>query len=293
MSKTIPLSRALIWIFLSTLLVSGSATLAWLYFLHLKESRLQSTQYSIHSLIIEHPEKGLRLPSEWIATALNLSTDNPTNLYLLPLEEAEQRLHQFPLIKKATLERLPPQQLRVRYELRQPIARLFDWSSTAIDKEGFLFPLLPEHSLAAEQSQVLFPSIYLGLPESDGTSFRDGKPWGYRIVGKEWELFLQVLESWKKYRTELGHLVQIDVSQAYAESLGKREIVLILEENESGKSQKIQLRLHIKNYERSLDHYKRLKEEKLDQQLLADRASPTDSEEMIVDMRVPGLALIR
>ena len=55
--EQLPLSTALIWIFLSTCLISGTATLAWLYYVHLGRLRVQDDQYLIKAIVQTGPQR--------------------------------------------------------------------------------------------------------------------------------------------------------------------------------------------------------------------------------------------
>ena len=93
-----PFSRSLIWILVSTLLISGSAFMGWLYFLHVKERRLHDDQYRIVAIIQSTPQADA-LKTLYLAELLGLSLDRPINLYQFNAKEAAQTLLSHPLIK--------------------------------------------------------------------------------------------------------------------------------------------------------------------------------------------------
>ena len=74
-----------------------------------------------------------------------------------------QFIRQFlsPLIKKASIKKIPPGTLYIEYQMRVPLAYLGDYTNTALDEEGYLFPFSPFFT------PKKLPIIYLGLQQDD------------------------------------------------------------------------------------------------------------------------------
>src|SRR5690606_3496846 len=133
-----------------------------------------------------------------------------------------------PLISTAKINRLPPNTLYIDYTVRNPIAWLADYKYTAIDREGYLFPVIPFFSPKE------LPGVDLGLPPFGAPEDRWGRQggcWLAPIQGRYIQLAFEILQflegsSWK----EGLRIKRIDVSNAFASSLGQREIVLFTEE---------------------------------------------------------------
>ncbi|MFI5343506.1 MAG: hypothetical protein ACHQUC_04720, partial [Chlamydiales bacterium] len=108
--------------------------------------------------------------------------------------------------------------------------------------------------------------------------------WGMNLGGRnDFKLAMHVLKKLELLRSQSVVINRIDVSQAFADSFGKRQIVVILEEKKGQESRLTYLRLDpdqvaqsLKNYE-TLRAYEGLKSYRV----------------RIVDLRIPHLAFIR
>lgn len=267
--KTVPLSRALIWIFLSTVLVSGSATLAWLYALRLEAKRVRDPLYNITHLFVSS-EGELELNADYFAELLGLSVDHMSNIYRFDPKRAELLLRRSPLIRTAKVKKRLPHTVAIHYESRKPRAVLLDWSNTAIDADGKLFPLAP---FFADQQ---LPELYLGIAQCETM------PWGSRLEGDQFRLALELLDCLdEEKQRELGELKRLDVSEAYSDSLGKRQVVL---EMDDSMGYHLLLRLNSADPKQSLAHYEELRP------YLHNFLR--DTEEGVVDLRVPGFGYV-
>lgn len=231
MRREIPLKRAMRGIVLSTLLISGGAAFFILYFFHIREVQLQDEVY--HIVAIEHSGE---LDAQYLAELLQLSQDRPTNLHAFNLQEGKRRLEESPVIQAAEIRKKPPNVLLVEYQLRHPVATLVDWDNAAIDREGVVIPLHP-----------FFDGS--GLPEivrGDVAIKWDALPLG-------------------------GKFKRIDLSRMHAQSFGRREVVLIVED--------LLLRLRPETMEEQLKNFELLREH-----------LPPDAK--IVDLRISDLAFV-
>jgi hypothetical protein len=263
-SKQIPLSRALLLILLSTLMVSGTALMATLYYLHVKEMRLHDSQYRIVALVQECDQKE-PLKTGYLAQLLDLSVDQPTNLYKFNIKEGERKLMSCPLIKKAVIQKISPGTLFVQYQVRIPVAYLGDYTNTAIDSEGYLFPFQPFFT------PKKVPVIYLGIESQ----------WGDSIDQQDkFVLVLDLLKNLEPVVNESMYVKQIDVSDAFSESYGNRQIVVILTSLIQGNS--YILRLNAEQYKEGLENFRLLKNNLKEQHPLT-----------MIDFRISHLAFIK
>lgn len=228
----IPISRALILIFLSVIVISGPAFLGLLYYQSLMIARGENDLYQVRSIIASDPT----LPSTYLAELLGL----PENLYRLKRQEMERRLLASPLIKTAKVKKVLPDKLQIDYTARKPVALLADFENVAIDNEGYSFPCTPFFS--AEN----LPSFYLG----DVTHFHTA-------------LDLMAL---------IEDLEALDLSRMAHESMGKREIIAVVQGN-------IYLRLNKRSYREEIERYKKI------------RTNLRIENGTVIDLRHEGMAL--
>lgn len=285
------LTQAFYKILILTLIISGSAALICLYIVYGRYKRAHDNSYNIVAIVQTGPEKEA-LKSLYLAELLQLSVDKPTNLYHFNTKEAEKLLLSHPLIRAAKVKKLAPAALYIDYSVRQPIAFLGDSTNTAIDNEGFLFPFKPFFT------PKRLPEIYLGCDDAATT-------WGKQIQGPHATLALNLLNLIQKLCcSKISHLRRIDVSNAYADSYGQKQIVVILEDilekEKEGKAilcvEPRILRLSTMRYEQELSQYLALRAYLLEQEA-QQAVDPTQTvvraDPMIVDLRIPKLAFIK
>lgn len=261
----------------------------WLWKKHRNE-RLFSEKYRITSIIQTGPEKEA-LKTPYLAELLGLSLDHPTQLYALDPKSAEKKLLASPLISQAKVTRIPPEALYIDYEVRKPIAWLADYKNTAIDKEGSLFPVAPFFS------PKHLPEIYLGLP-----AFTT-----WKIKGPYLDLALEILQFLEATPWKEGlRIKRIDVSNAFAASLGQREIVLFTEEEifvpQKDPTKEVVftfpkiLRLAPKDYNQQLGNFFSLRRKMMeDYTHQLSSLKPTAGGRYaprIIDLRIPQLAFV-
>lgn len=260
----------------------------WLWSKH-RTDRLRSAAYLITSIIQTGPEKEA-LKTAYLAELLGLSADQPTHLYAFDTKKGEQKLLASPLISQAKIKRLPPSTIYIDYEVRKPIAWLADYKNTAIDWEGYLFPVAPFFS------PKHLPEIYLGLPDS-------GVTWQVSIKDPHFQLALEILQFLETAPWKEGlRIKRIDVSSAFASSLGQREIVLFTEEELSLRQEagevvcifpKI-LRLAPKDYNQQLSNFFSLRRTMIEdyRRQLASVKEGGRFAPRIIDLRIPQLAFV-
>lgn len=299
---TLPLTHALAWIVASTLPVSGGGYALIRHHMKTRAHESVDPAFAIRSMIQTGPQKEA-LKTEYLAELLGLSSDRPVSAKTFNLRSAEERLLHSPLISQGSVKLIPPNTLYVDYTVRQPIAWLEDYENVVVDREGYPFPFNPFFS------PKNLPSIYLGL-DSFGTSPADpDKPfaqWGISLSGKYFSLALNILNIVTAPEVEGQFCVKrIDVSNAYAESYGTREIVLMTEDfivqREVGKDVQFCfpriLRLSTKNYPRELGRYLKLRQQLLEKEKKGLSLSEGGmmmgrQKEKIIDFRIQKLAFI-
>jgi len=226
-----------------------------------KKWQRKDRRFLIKSILQTGPQKEA-LKTVYLAELLELSTDKPVNLINFDCKKAEEKLLASPLIKKASIKKIKPDSLYIDYEVRTPIAWLLDYKNVAVDEEGYIFPvypyLTPKH----------LPEIYLNLSayeNSSGSEFI----WNSPLQGKQIELALKILKSFSLHKQEYPFkLKRIDVSHAFFPSLGKREVVLLIEDELTlHKEDKVYqyifpicLRMTVTNYLQQMGNYAVLRE---------------------------------
>lgn len=264
-----------------------------------KQRRLIDPSNKITSIIQTGSEKEA-LQTAYLAELLNLSSDRFSSLYALDCSQAEQKILSSPLISSALVKKIPPGTLYIEYEVRKPIAYLADYQNTGIDEKGYLFPMAPFFSPKE------LPEIYLGLPSfgsPEDRSGRKGGSWKAPMQGRYVQLALDLFHFLETAPWKEGfRLKKIDVSNAFAPSLGQREIVLLTEEdfrlNLEGKEicctfPKI-LRVAPKDYAQQLGHFFTLRRnmaEDYKRQLMKVSES-AKFQPRIIDLRIPQLAFV-
>ncbi len=257
----------------------------WLWENH-RKGRIQNKKYQITTIIQTGPEKEA-LKTAYLTELLGLSSDHPAQLYSFDLKKAEAKLLASPLIAKAKIRRLPPSTLYIDYEVHKPIAWLADYKNTAVDREGNLFPVTPFFS------PKYLPEIYLGLPTF--TCWQVRSPY--------FDLALEILQFLETVPWKEGlRIKRIDVSNAFASSLGQREIVLFTEEELSLRAETSEivcifpkiLRLAPKDYAQQLGNFFALKRTMMgdyQRQLIGIKEGGRFAPR-IIDLRIPQLAFV-
>ncbi|MBS0649779.1 MAG: hypothetical protein JSR93_01330 [Verrucomicrobia bacterium] len=300
--KQIPLVHALAWIVGSALLVSGTSHLCIKHFMKNRSYAQGKAPQVIQTMVQTGPQREA-LKTEYLAELLGISADFPPLAANFDLKAAELKLRACPLIADAQVKLLKPSTLYVDYTIRQPVAWAGDYENIAIDKAGYLFPFRPFFS------PKNLPEIYMGLGPFGEQSEESDKPvaeWNQPLAGKYAELALNLLNLLNEPQVqELFTVKRIDVSKAFSESYGTREIILIAEDlipiNSNGKQiqylfPKI-LRLSTKNYAAELGNYLKLRPQLIENQRAGIKLSPDDNgtirqKETIIDFRIPNLAFI-
>ncbi len=175
------------------------------------------------------------------------------------MKKAEEKLLASPFIAKASVFKQRDGALLIDYTVRTPFFLIADYENLAVDAQGFFFPIQPFFS------PKQLPELYLGSPCFKG--------WKSRLQGKQFDVALQVLSQFPK-ETQVR---RIDLSLALAPSLGRREVVVQIQEG----GEVHYLRLTTKQYSEELLRYGALRREF--QQ--SGKSIP-----QVIDLRIPNLA---
>lgn len=252
--KKIPLKWAILFIFLSIVGVTTTATSVFYLWKYRAESEKRDPAFNLVTLIqrYEGPNK---VETNYLADLLGLSADQPVNFHSFSVKEKESAIQKNPLFKEIYLKKIRPGKLLIQYQVRSPVAFLGEFTNTAIDSEGVLIPYKPFFKSKA------LPIIYMGLEEMH---------WGDSVKSPKLEIAFSIAELLK---TRGAVPVKIDVSKMYALSYGQRQIVVKLDNLHY-------LRLSPKNYQVEIENY-----------LLLKNTIPAQS--VVIDLRIQQLAFVK
>lgn len=219
-TRELSLGRSLTWIALSTLLISGSAAVAWLGWHYVRGTRSTDPRYQVARIAQAGP-----LSTDYLAELLDLSAERKTPIDDIRVEQAQQRLLQSPWILDATVRKKMPDTLQIDYVSVVPVARLGQDPAMGVDADGHTFPLQP-----------LFSGEELPLLYAPG------------LLREAIEVCRLALEMGLPVRA-------IDLSRLEASSAGRREIVITLRG-----ARGILLRLPIRDWMEALHRFQLLDE---------------------------------
>lgn len=288
----IPIKKALKWILfsiLSVLLLAGGPL--W-YYKHLQSYYAHDDAYLINSIVQTTSNREL-LPTPYLAEQMQLSFKHPVNLYQFNSKEAEIRLQSNPLIKWVQVKKIRPGTIYIDYAVRQPIAYLKNFANTEIDAEGFIFASTPFFTPKKN------PEIYLNATQLP-KSFQSVNPIGHRIAESKMELIRELIG----LTAQVATLKRIDLSKVDAVSLGRKQIVLVLEEqwerSINGKPVMLSglrvLRLNVDHYRKGITAYMVLQKHLAKETTIPDNLSKNTSlihlDPLVIDLRLPHLAYL-
>jgi hypothetical protein len=254
--KKFSLAEALFWIVGSTLFITGGGNMAIQHYAKQQRKERSDSRFFINRIVQTGPEK-TPLNTAYLAELMGISQDRPTLAAMLDCNRAQSRLTASPVIKEARVKVLDPATIYVNYTVRKPVAALADFDNVALDDEGVPFPITPFFT------PKTLPQLYLGI---DQITYR--KP----LQGKGVTLALNLL---KLFAEERFPLKRLDLSKAFHPSLGRREIVVVTEDQGSLRY----LRLSQKNILQELANYLELRPE-----------LPLTPQ--IIDLRIPQIGIV-
>lgn len=291
MKKSIPLGHSLTWIFVSAVVVNLLAFGGIKGVQFWKNRKKIDYKVPVRAIVQTGPQKEA-LSTAYLAELLDLSVDRPILSTEFDLTEAKQRLLDSPVIKEVEVKIKEPGILYIDYTTRAPVAFLADYENVALDLEGVPFPLTPFFT------PKNLPEVYLGL--------EDPIHWNEPIQGESLTLAFDLLRIMAApIMEDLFNVKRIDVSNAYMGSLGRREIVVITQEEiyKSYGEKEVcylfprMLRISTKKYAQELGNYLKLREELLSKEEKELKEPEGDVRRVvaptkIIDFRIPQLAFI-
>ncbi len=251
--KKLSFAKVFLLLFLSVIFVSGPFYAGFFFYKRHIAEKKQDPSYTIRA-ILQTSQGKKKLSTQYLAEKMGLSKEKSENLFFFEEEEKKKCLESSPFIKEAIVKKMKPNTLYVKYLLREPVASIFDFENTLIDKEGVLFPNIFSEKL---------PEIVLGEEKAPSNTF-----WEEPLSGKKWDFAIEVLEEIQKILPNSIFLKRIDVSKAFLPSCGKKELVVVVQEIKEIKKKEGEifcffpkyLRLPVKGYKEQLLHFLSLNE---------------------------------
>lgn len=267
----LPLKTALFWIFICTLMLSGTTGAGiWIY-KWFERQAATSGKYQIMRILQRTADKE-PLETAYLAELLSLSVDRAPSLTSYSLSNATQMLLSSPCIQSASLKKVFPNTLCVDYAMRRPVAFLGEYENALIDGDGVPIPRTPFYG------NIDLPEIILG-------EISEEVSWGRPITCKALTCALETLNAvGKACNQENMTLKRVDFSRENAPSAGQCEILVTIEDHAVPIT--YFLRLSIDRYEKNLHHFVSL------HHYLHRYPQNFSGAQMIVDLRVPQLAFL-
>ena len=232
---------ALVCILLSVFFIAGPASLGFLYKKWRLENKKRDPAFIIEGIV--HISKGnFSLPTQFFQNQLNLSNEN---LFCFNCPKTVDNS----IIEWAQVKKIYPNLLYIEYKPREPYARVVDLKEGLVDDRGVLFPKNNWNNVTN------LCEVRLGL---------ETVAWGDVVDKKKFILAKEIMSEILCSR--------IDVSKAFLQNLGQREIVLQLDRN-------ILLRLNPSNWREGVERWFLLREQPL-------------KDNMIVDLRLEDIGVL-
>ncbi len=285
-SKKISYVRAFSWIIGSALLFSVPGFKVIEYTLVQKR---KTNHKRIVSYIVQTGPQKEALLSDYLAQLLNLSADRPVSFSSLDCKESERKLLKSPVISEALVRKIKPNMIYIDYTVKKPAVKAGDFVNAAFDREGALIPVHPFFS------PKKMTEIYLGE-----SGLRESFPvaYGSKIRGYHIDLAFSVLDLLSEKGKDLFFVKRIDVAEAESPGLGRREIVVWIENELYSNGVDIPnvsshfLRLTPKRYTEEICNYLKLREHLLEAEKQEQDSHSKILKDKVIDLRLPQLAFI-
>lgn len=260
-----PLQAVLI-IILFTLLLSGTTGVVLFYHVIEQNNRSQDPAYTISAVVQKAMGRNV-LPTAALIEMLNLSKDHPMNLYAFHVKSAAEKLVEKGIFKRINISKVIPDTLLIEYSLRDPIAYLEDYTNTALDVEGAIFPFHPYYT------PKKIPSVRFGKELLRGAQLDE----------KELKLMLEVFALLEAPAQNLrASLQKLDITKAINPKDPLNEIDVLM--TYGGRER--WLRLTHANMTNELADFL------IFQQTLLDWEDKHPSSKTVIDLRVPDVAYL-
>jgi hypothetical protein len=285
-SPRLPLWQSIFWIVGSALFVSGASHKTIQYYF-IKKPKMEPVVENTVSYIVQTGLQKEALHSDYLAELMDLSADKPTLYAEFDEEKAQEKLLASPLFQEAKVKKVSPNTVYVDYAIRKPVGWVLDFVNTVLDKEGHLFPMAPYFS------PKKLPEIYLGQEGIHDACLNETPSFQTPLKGKYLDLALKVLSLFNEVEKDFFRVQRVDVSQAFWKTLGKRGIVVTIE-NQLSEPEATSihfLRLSTLNFAKEIANYLNLRESLLE----AEKEKVLMGEhlkERIIDLRISQLAFV-
>jgi hypothetical protein len=283
-SPQMPLLHSILWIVGSCLVCSGvSYKLLQNY-----KNKTGKKPSQVVSYIVQTGFQKEALHSDYLAELLELSMDEPKLLASLDEKKAQQKLLSSPVIQEASFKKIEPNMVYIDYTVRRPLGWAADFINTAIDKDGYLFPVYPFFS------PKKLPEIYLGTLGVQEALQEKTPSFEIPLKGKYTDLAFEVLDLMQQEGKDQFRVKKVDVSAAFAPTLGKREIVVTLENELQGvELYSVHfLRLSTKQFAKEIINYISLRPHLIEMDQQEALVGNRKFQERVIDLRVSQLAFI-
>lgn len=236
---------------------------ARLLYFYIQRERALDEKYKIVAIVQKSHSRDV-VATPYLAELMQLSSDQPVNLYSFDPQKAARTLQSLQIFKKVKIQALQPGIVCIDYTLRSPVAMIADFENRAIDGSGkYLFPMEPFFT------PKNIPEIYLGSFEQKRIDFA-------------FEVMKFVKKSFDQEKGSSSFfLKRIDVSPAFAKS-ANREIILFVQE---GSDKECYVRLNSTTYQDDFSRFFQL--------LPTLKQVNQEADLYIVDLRIDRLALVK
>ena len=237
--RKISLSRALLYISLSVVIIWGSLFVSVWYW---KKTLLlrNNDSHSLVSAIVQTKTQQDTLSCSYLAEILNFSQDKPSNIYTLDVASLNKTLNAYPVVAEAFITKMLPDTLHIAYTLKEPIAYLADYDNIVVDAYKHVFPLRPFFS------HKRLPKLYTGLTLQK--NFLE-EP----IEDNACALALKVLSFLENMQEPYFRVLHIDTKDVFSESLYRGQMVVSLECAYENNVFQVLIRCTAKKYEEQLN----------------------------------------
>ncbi len=285
-SPDLPVWQSIFWIVGSALFFSGASHKLIQFYL-VKKSKKEIPIIQEVSYIVQTSFQKEALHSDYLAELLELSKDKPTLFKQFNEKEAKKKLLDSPVFQDAIIKKISPDIVYIDYSIRKPVGWALDFLNTVVDKDGYLFPMVPFFS------PKKLPEIYLGQDGVQDSCLGAEPSFKHPLKGKYMDLALRVLEFFNGCEKDFFTVQRVDVSLAFFPTLGKKGVVVVLEnELRDPQSKSIHFlklsRLHfskeIANYLKLRPHLLEVEKERV---LMGDILK-----ERVIDLRLSQLAFV-
>jgi len=267
---TLSLTEALLWIVGMTLIITmlGHKGIH-AYFVYKRHDKI--------TYLVQTGPCREQLHSDYFMELLDLSIDKPPLFSSFNIHKAREHLLQHaPILQDVHIQKHAPDTVYIDYTVRTPLFCLGDFHNVAIDRCGVPFPLYPFFS------PKRLPEIFFGETTIEQMTL------GKALQGKTWEMAVELLDYMTKAGKDQFVLRRIDLSRVDAAMLGKREIIIVIEN-----PQLHYLRCSVRHAMAEIDRYLQLRDFLLSTDHQTLTVLDKEVSYRVIDLRLEQFAFIR